>query len=246
MTGAWILVIAAFVVAAVAATLAATAISRTTELRESHENLVNTLNKAGAGITTHPTGYASNIRPEPRPLAPEPGELLTEAPTALSEDRLSVPTHTAMGRAAHRLRDSQATAPPPAPVGARDWLVHYSRNPNITWAGVTAEFYDEAGRDPEVKPYFERVDMSRLKSHFANAMVIVTRDGVSDAVLQAMRHAHHGLTDKHGQPMVVTDRVYGKVIDTLVMVLRRNKVPESAIEDLGKTIAPLREAIVHE
>jgi truncated hemoglobin YjbI len=195
---------------------------------QDHDSLVDALNRAGAGIVYGPGGY---VRETPHPLA-EP----------LPEPAPSAATLRAVQRSAHALRDPQVTQPPTP--GVDEWIKYWSPDPDVTWSGVIKQFYEAASDDPEIAAYFARVDMERLQKHFVHMMTIITRDGVTSSMLRAMKHAHHGILDKDGNPMVITGPVYDRTVGTLGVVLRKNGVPADAIGALVKTIAPLRDAIV--
>jgi hypothetical protein len=201
-------------------------------------SLVDALNSAGAGlhhtgIGYVATGYVATVRPDQPPL-------FTSDPQALNPTTLRAVTETS-----HALHDPLVSQPPGyTGPGARDWLLHYTHRPDVTWAGVTKQFYGEAAQDDEIKAFFANTDMALLKRHFAETLIIITRDGVSESLLQAIKHAHSHITDRDGKPLRITDYIYDKVIDVLVGVLQRNGVPPRAISDLAKTITPLKDVIV--
>jgi hypothetical protein len=242
MTEGWINALLWILYAAALGAVTAWLHSRIKHNEDQFLSLVDALNSQGAGLHHTGAGYVSALRPQPdrteplfqpaHPLAANPGPAPMLSPTMRG-----VPER-------HALRDPLLSQPPYTGPEVRDWLLHHTHRTDVTWPGVIKEFYDAAGQDDEVKVYFANTEMAVLKRHFADTMLIITREGVSESLLQAMKHAHHHITDPNGNPLRITGHIYDKVISVLVGVLQRNGVPQRAIDELAKTIEPLRDAIV--
>jgi hypothetical protein len=142
-------------------------------------------------------------------------------------------------------RGSDLLAPPPMIGGdtLRDWLIHYRKAPEA-WADVTREFYRRAAAAPAVADYFVGVDWPQLQRHFTAALILITHTGVTRDLPATASRWHHGVRNSHGDP--ITPQVYDAVINTLVGVLRDFDVPEDALAQLGRTVAPFRMAIARE
>lgn len=117
------------------------------------------------------------------------------------------------------------------------------------WAAVVQEFYTRAAGVPEILSYFhlrvvEDPDLRWLKNHFTRALVMVSKSGITQGAVDAMRKAHEGVHDREGRR--ITPEIYDAVIATLIAVLvsKDVQVPQAYIAELGKTIAPLRDAII--
>jgi len=161
--------------------------------------------------------------------------------------RTGVPVHrgqlAAVGVPDYGPRPSDLLVGPPM-VGndtLRDWLIHYRQTPE-TWAEVVAEFYSRAAGVPEVADYFVGVDWPRLKNHFMATLVIITHTGVIRAMPARMSTLHRDVRNSEGQP--ITEPIFDAVIGTLVDVLRDFGAPQSALDQLGATVAPFRAALV--
>lgn len=135
--------------------------------------------------------------------------------------------------------DREIVAAPPTVRGVggdptvRDWLKYHSHR-DLDWMTVVHEFYLRAAADPRIGPYFV--------GHFTAAMIMVTCDGVTVGGLRSMARVHRGVTDTAGDP--ITGDVYDRTVNLLVEVLAGHGVPDDAINDLARVVAPLREAIV--
>jgi truncated hemoglobin YjbI len=140
-------------------------------------------------------------------------------------------------------RPSDILAPPPM-IGddtLRDWLVHYRKDREV-WQQVVEEFYARAAQVPAVADYFVGVDWPRLKNHFLAALLIITHTGVTRAMPATMSARHATVRNSNGDP--ITEDIFTGVINTLVDVLRDVDVPDDALNQLGRTVAPFRAALV--
>lgn len=142
---------------------------------------------------------------------------------------------------------------PPPMVGdrtLRDWLVHHHPTRDQVWPNVVAEFYRRASAVPEIADYFRNTEMERQKRHFTYAIKAVTGDGVDAANLRRLREIHlNRAHNSAGQP--ITLDIWNAVIATLAAVLSDamgKDVPErirhDVLDQLGRTIAPIREVLV--
>ena len=96
-------------------------------------------------------------------------------------------------------------------------------------------FYDRVTIDPELAPYFEGVDLPRLKGH--QRTFIAAAVGGPEPYLgrdMAAAHAHLQITPDH----------FDAVVGHLVAVLVDLEVPPDTIEAIGGALAPLKEQIV--
>jgi hypothetical protein len=137
---------------------------------------------------------------------------------------------------------AELLAPPPM-IGddtLRDWLIHYRKAPEA-WTDVTREFYRRAAGVPEVADYFTGVDWPALQRHFTAALILLTHTGVTRDMPATAARWHHDVRNSAGDP--ITPEIYDAVIATLVGVLRDFDVPEDALAQLGRTVAPFRMAI---
>jgi hypothetical protein len=130
----------------------------------------------------------------------------------------------------------------------RDWLIHY-RQSSDAWSDVVREFYRRAASVPAVADYFGGVPITvageispELQRHFTATLLIITHSGVTRAMPATMSARHRHVRNSNGDP--ITDAIFSAVIGTLVDVLRDAGVPESALDQLGATVAPFRAALV--
>ncbi len=127
------------------------------------------------------------------------------------------------------------------------YLVHTHPLGDNVWAAIVAEFYNRAAAVPAIKSYFWRVlerpeGMERLQFHFTQALIIVTKSGLSQRVLDMLEDKHKDVRDKDERR--ITPEIYDLAIDTLVGILREQQVPAKAIEQLALSIGPAKNAIV--
>lgn len=134
----------------------------------------------------------------------------------------------------------------PAPmwegVTLRQWVIHHNRLRDGLWAEVVEEFYKRAEGVPAVASFFHRADMRSLKQHFTAALMLVTDIGLTRQTLEHLGQRHAAVTNRENQP--ITPEIYRAVVATLVAVLEEKGVPIGAINELGKTLAPLEAVIV--
>ena len=128
-------------------------------------------------------------------------------------------------------------------VTVKDWLTHYwPEGPG--WPAIVAQFYNRAAADPAIAEFFASTDMTALQKHFTHAMIIVTKDGVTVPIRDYMARVHTGLRNAAGQP--ITGAIYDRTINVLVQVLVDAGIPDDAINELARTVTPLRSAIVQD
>ncbi|MGE0220538.1 group I truncated hemoglobin [Mycolicibacterium sp.] len=104
-------------------------------------------------------------------------------------------------------------------------------------AAVTAavdDFYRRLMSDPALTPYFDGVDMSRLKRH-QRAFIAAAIGGPEPYLGRPMREAH-ALLDIQPDHF---DRVVGHLAETLSDL----GVDQVAVDAIGDTLAPLKDEI---
>jgi hemoglobin len=97
------------------------------------------------------------------------------------------------------------------------------------------KFYGRVLDDPQLAPFFEGVDMDRLKSH-QRAFIAAAIGGPELYRGRDMGAAHAN--------MGITDSDFGAVVGHLVATLEELGVPDDMIGDIGATLAPLQTQIV--
>ena len=100
---------------------------------------------------------------------------------------------------------------------------------------VVQRFYERVLADPALAPYFEGVDMTVQRRHFA-LLVIQLLGGPSEYDGRELGEAHRGLH--------VTDGAYDKVVAHLVATLQEADVHGDIIAGIGQTATDVRPAIV--
>ncbi|MHC3471435.1 group I truncated hemoglobin [Streptomyces sp. 7R007] len=96
-------------------------------------------------------------------------------------------------------------------------------------------FYDRVLGDPELRPYFDGVDLDRLKQHqrrFIGQALGATRPYSG----RSMRKAHEHLA--------ITDDAFGRVVTHLAGALTEAGVDEETIGTIAGTLLPLKQDIV--
>jgi hemoglobin len=104
--------------------------------------------------------------------------------------------------------------------------------------GVSAavdEFYRRVLDDGALAPYFEGVDLSRLRSH-QRAFIAAALDGPERYEGRDMATAHAGLG--------VTDAAFERVVGHLTATLDQLGATPDAIAEVGTRLAPLQTEIV--
>ena len=163
-------------------------------------------------------------------------------------------TRAATGSTAARpeLADDELLGDPPhvidpsgRPVPVRDWFLHYTGRPNVSWASLVAEFYRRVAEDPDIRAYFTQADHADLPRHFTAAIIMVCQNGVTTQTLRLMEEKHrHVRAAETG--LAITGEVYDRTIDILVTLLVEYGMPDDVINQLTRTVRPLREVIVQE
>jgi hemoglobin len=100
---------------------------------------------------------------------------------------------------------------------------------------VVQRFYERVLADPALAPYFEGVDMTVQRRHFA-LLVVQLLGGPSEYAGRELGDAHRGLH--------VSDDAYDKVVAHLVATLQEAGVPGDIIAGIGQTATDVRPAIV--
>ena len=100
---------------------------------------------------------------------------------------------------------------------------------------VVLRFYERVLADPALAPYFEGVDMTVQRRHFA-LLVIQLLGGPNEYDGRELGDAHRGLH--------VTDDAYDKVVAHLVTTLQEAGVPGDIIAGIGQTATDVRPTIV--
>lgn len=129
-------------------------------------------------------------------------------------------------------------------ISLRDWLVHYSHYRENAWPRVVSDFYGRAADEPEIADYFTGVDMAQLQRHFLAALMMVTSNGLTVGACQQMQERHKTVRNSAGE--TITPEVYDRIIVILTQVLGGHGVPRYVIDQVGRCIQPLREAITGE
>jgi hypothetical protein len=158
--------------------------------------------------------------------------------------------HVAVRPAPATVAGPEVLQPPPTvrdasgrTVTVKDWLTHYWPD-GPGWPAIVTEFYNRAAADPAIAEFFASTNMTALQKHFTHAMIIVTKDGVTVPIRDYMARVHAGLRNRAGQP--ISGAIYDRTINVLVQVLVDANIPDDAINELARTVTPLREAIVQE
>jgi hemoglobin len=97
------------------------------------------------------------------------------------------------------------------------------------------KFYGRVLNDPQLAPYFVRVDIDRLKSH-QRSFIAAAIGGPEIYRGRDMAAAHANLG--------ITDPDFDAVVGHLVATLTELGVPNEIIADIGGALAPLRSDIV--
>jgi hemoglobin len=100
---------------------------------------------------------------------------------------------------------------------------------------AVADFYGRVLADPTLAPYFEGVDIDRLKRHQRAFMGMALGGPVAYAG-RDMKAAHAGLD--------ITSGAFGAVVGHLVDTLTSLGVPSDTIATIGGALAPLQADIV--
>jgi hemoglobin len=102
-------------------------------------------------------------------------------------------------------------------------------------AAAVDDFYRRVLGDQSLSPYFEGVDLERLKAH-QRAFVAAAIGGPDPYTGRDMAEAHAGLG--------ITPEAFGSVVGHLVATLTALGVDQDMIGAIGAKLAPLEEQIV--
>ncbi|WP_181782960.1 group I truncated hemoglobin [Pseudonocardia pini] len=101
-------------------------------------------------------------------------------------------------------------------------------------SAAVERFYERVLADPELAPYFEGVDVARLKGH-QRLFIAVAIGGPERYVGRSMGEAHARLNIAPAH----FDLVVGRLVDTLTAL----GVPAATIDTIGGALAPLKAEI---
>lgn len=227
-------------------------IARHRMMRDYHERL--------AGMEAdEPVAPAAPLKPA-APLAPaspapsRPRITITE-PTPGSVPTVTVPApRTTAGAAtasssqplfADRPPSHQLTEPPTIRVRAldvplQDWLRYYAEG--SAWSGVIQSISDRITGDRELQPFFGGFDRATLQRHVMSTVMMLTGDGVTVGAVRRLAGAHLQFVQAGGDP--ITEPVWDRLVWTFKNALREHGVPESAVNGIDVTAAPLKAVIV--
>jgi hemoglobin len=95
-------------------------------------------------------------------------------------------------------------------------------------------FYRRVLRDARLRPYFEGIDVGRLKRH-QHAFLAMAIGGVHGYLGRTMAAAH--------ARMDITDEAFDRVMEHLVATLEDLGMDRETIRDIGSSLLPLRHDI---
>lgn len=95
-------------------------------------------------------------------------------------------------------------------------------------------FYRRVLRDERLRPYFEGIDVDRLKRH-QHAFLAMAFGGVHGYLGRTMAAAHARLD--------ITDEAFDRVMDHLIGTLEDLGIGEETIRAIGSSLLPLRHDI---
>src|ERR1041384_6790877 len=99
-------------------------------------------------------------------------------------------------------------------------------------AAAVDDFYVRVLADPELKGYFEGVDLERLKAH--------QRSFLAAAIGGSEIYAGRPVEEAHA-PLAITQQHFDRVIGHLVDTLSELSVPADIIGEIGSTLIPLQQ-----
>ena len=102
-------------------------------------------------------------------------------------------------------------------------------------AAVVDDFYRRVLADPGLAPWFDGIDLRRLKTH-QRAFVTAAVGGPDVYAGRSMADAHAGLG--------ITPEAFARVVDHLATSLAAFGVPDGTIGAIGAALAPLEAQIV--
>lgn len=100
---------------------------------------------------------------------------------------------------------------------------------------AVSDFYVRVLADPSLAPYFDGVEMDRLKRH-QRAFIGMALGGPVVYSGRDMKTAHAGLD--------ITPEAFGAVVQHLAATLASLGVPEATIGTIASALAPLQDDIV--
>jgi truncated hemoglobin YjbI len=202
--------------------------AQTRSLRAKLDELQATLQETGAPVAIRPPrGRGTGTH--------DPAQVNQHAPIRPVIDQAA---NGQMLQPPPTVRDSSGRA-----ITVKDWLTHYWPG-SPGWPAIVAEFYNRAAADPAISEFFAHTDMAILQKHFTHAMIIITKDGVTVPTRDYLARVHADLRSRTGQR--ITGEIYDRTIDVLVEVLVDAGIPDDAINELARTVTPLRAAIVRD
>jgi hemoglobin len=104
-----------------------------------------------------------------------------------------------------------------------------------TVRAVVDELYRRALEDPDLKGYFDGLDMNRLNRH-QRAFIAAALGRPGSYRGRAMRAAHAGRS--------ITGHAFDRVVAHLVAILRENGAGEDTIARIADSLGPLRSQVV--
>jgi truncated hemoglobin YjbI len=195
--------------------------------------LVTGLGLVAAVIAAGGYTAAALFRPAPARL-----EVAPEVPE-LWEARLEVPELQEVRR---NPRTVIVEAPTVEGVTLYHWLIQrhpreHREHRRGVWGQVVTEFFDLELADAEIRARFDDVaDMDEFQSHFLAALNILTNTGLTVGTLNVIREKHAGRG--------ITGGEFDRTLLNMIKVLDSKKVPDKAIQQLGKAVAELRPVVV--
>ena len=102
-------------------------------------------------------------------------------------------------------------------------------------AAAVEEFYRRVLDDPQLAPFFDGLDLGKLKAH-QEAFIAAAIGGPEPYQGREMREAHDGLG--------ISDHDFDRVVGHLVATLTSLNVPPETIGAIGEKLSPLRAEIV--
>jgi hemoglobin len=100
---------------------------------------------------------------------------------------------------------------------------------------VVDVLYDRLTADPQLAPWFDGVDLRRLKSH-QRAFLTIALGGPDDFVGRGLAEAHAGLA--------ITGSAFDRLLDHLVAALTDLGLPDDGIGVIAARITALRDQVV--
>ena len=138
------------------------------------------------------------FEPSPRPAPPEPPEptnRLLVPPPEVVIDGVTVTLH--------------------------EWARRKTGDARTVFQEIVADFYTALLTDPRVSSYFPgREGIPVLRAHFANAFIVLARDGLYLSTANELAAAHRSIRNADGEPITaeVFDIVIGHLVHTLTEI----------------------------